>query len=90
MNKIILCLSILIGVGFMFGISMVFADEIKQKFIGQDIEIKQYDPIQIKYWSYSSKQWIHKTIAGYNSDEILILQNERIIKLLEKQIEQEE
>jgi hypothetical protein len=94
MNKIIMFASIMVGLSFMFGISMVFAAPIEdriQQFIGDEREVHQYEPIQIKYWSYSSKHWVHNTIDGngWSSEnthlEIIILQNERIIKLLEKQ-----
>ena len=51
-----------------------------QQFI-HDREVHQYEPIHIKYWSYSSKYWVHHTIDG-NGDlsEIIILQNEKTIK----------
>lgn len=84
-RTIIILLLIICAVGTL---TFAFADERVQQFI-HDREVHEYEPIHIKYWSYSSKQWVHNSIDGSGSGqtntflEIIILQNERIIELLE-------
>lgn len=88
MNEHVFYVLIFMIIAIFGGVIIAYAEPIEervQQFI-HDREIHQYEPIEIRHWSFSGKTWVNWTINGDNYQEIQILQNERTNSLLEYQI----